>query len=131
MARTSKSRGTKPFGMRSGNPSTFRMMGSSAFKKDKTAIEAYQSGTTAIQNAVNRGATSAEVRDMVVAHNSSVGSMKNAGKAKISYSTVKRYTPQEKIVTEEKTVVVPKPTEKKPIVPNEDMRENFGFLPKK
>ena len=112
--------------------SSFKMMGSSSspMRNDGTAIEAYQSGTAAIQNAVNSGATSAEIRDMVVKHNASVRGMKNAGKAKISYDTVRGYKPQEKPVEKEETVYVPRPTENTPIAPREDKRENFGFLPK-
>jgi len=114
------------FKMRSGNTSSFKMIGSSSPMKDKdpTAMEAYQSGTTAIQNAVNSGATSAEIREMVVKHNSSVRGMKNAGKAKINYNTVKGYKPEKPIVKEEKTFVVPS---KRPVEPKAPKKKGKGW----
>ena len=101
-----------PFKQRS-QGSSFKMMGSSSpMQKDGKAMSAYQSGTKAMQKAVNAGATGAELRAMVVSHNKSVRGMKNAGKAKISYANVKAYKRQKPVVEEKETVVLPTPREK-------------------
>ena len=80
MTRTSKSRGAKPFNMRSTNKTSFKNMASklpdgrpksSVFQKDKKvfAIEDYQSGMDKINAAIKNGATKEQVREMVKTHN--------------------------------------------------------------
>mgnify|MGYP003657460999 CR=1 FL=1 len=121
MARTT---GGSGFKMRSGNTSTFKMMGSSPMLKDKqTASQYYDQGTNALQEMVNRGASSQELREYVVAHNAGTRGKKYKGgsaDAKIDFRTVKTYRPEvkEEISTPRDGVEVVRPEkpveEKKP-----------------
>jgi hypothetical protein len=133
MARTT---GRSGFKMRSGNTSTFKMMGSSPMRggDKQSASEYYQTGTNTVQEMVNAGATSKELRDFVLAHNAGTRGKKFKGGsagAKINFSSVKGYKPQEATYErpEQTYNIVTEETPEKP--PREDKRENFGFLPKK
>ena len=63
MARTSKSRGAKSFTMRSGNKSTFKMMGSSSpVRNDKVKRQTYSKAI----DSVTADMTNEQLRDIVV-----------------------------------------------------------------
>lgn len=71
-----KPKGERGFNMRSGNRSTFRMMGSSSpmktdYLSDKKgyATEDYQAGVSHIQKAIEGGASRQDVRNLVQEHN--------------------------------------------------------------
>jgi len=105
----------------------------SVLLQKETAISYYQDGTKAIQNAVNEGATTKEIRGMVLAHNAETRNMNFKGgsaKAKISFNSVKNYTPDQEVVEEEETVIIPSDRKKvvKPAAEQGTYRKDAGFI---
>ena len=86
-------------------------------KKEKSAIENYQSGTKKITAAAKGGASRQEIRQMVVAHNKLFRATKNAAKAKINVQEMWSYMPK---TTESKVVAKPK------VLVKEKVYKNYG-----
>jgi len=78
MTKTSKSRGATPFTMKSGNKTTFKMMGSTPMRKDPKSYQKTLDSVTA-------NMTDAELRDIVVKQHGG-----KASKWNVSLNTLKK-----------------------------------------
>tara|TARA_B100001094_G_scaffold10761_1_gene9630 strand:- start:153 stop:608 length:456 start_codon:yes stop_codon:yes gene_type:complete len=106
MARTSKSRGASPFAMKSGNKTTFKMMGStSPMRKDPASYQATLDKVTA-------NMTDAELRDIVVKQHGG-----KASKFNVSLNTLKKI--RRSMQPKETTENVEKPAETKTKTPSD------------
>tara|TARA_R110000737_G_scaffold54078_1_gene76184 strand:- start:393 stop:821 length:429 start_codon:yes stop_codon:yes gene_type:complete len=94
-------------------------------KKEKSAIENYQSGTKKITAAAKGGASRQEIRQMVVAHNKLFRATKNAAKAKINVQEMWSYMPK---TTESKVVAKPKVLVKEKVYKNHGGAEQKNLL---